>query len=214
MTLSPKAREIHDQIAPEGTTAGTLKKLGKAVGKDHDLAMELWSTGNLSCRLLAVLIMDKGLLDQELVDRLCADMLDHPGKGGATRIMEWLMANQLLSSAGGKRLVASWEHSPVALQRRTFWYHQARLRWTGKAAHDNTEHLLDALDARMADEAPEVQEMMNFCAGWIGVFMPEHRARCAALGERTGLYRDEVVPRGCTPGYLPEFIRVEVGKRP
>jgi len=55
--------------------------------------------------------------------------------------------------------------------------------------------------------------MMNFTAGWIGVFEPQHRARCAALGERTGLYRDEVVPRGCTPGYLPEFIRVEVAKR-
>jgi len=65
----------------------------------------------------------------------------------------------------------------------------------------------------MADEEPVVQAMMNFTAAWIGIFVPEHRARCVALGERTGLYKDEVVPRGCTPGYLPEFIRVEVGKR-
>jgi len=213
MALSPKAQELHDQVAPDGTPAGTLKKLAKAVKQDHALAMELWATGNLNCRLTAVLIMDKARLDQQLVDALCDDMLEHPDTGGKTRIMEWLMANQLLKSAGGKRLVASWEHSPVALQRRTFWYQQARLRWTGKTAHDNTEYLLDGLDARMADEEPEVQMMMNFTAGWIGVFMPEHRARCAALGERTGLYKDEVVPHGCTPGYLPEFIRVEAAKR-
>ncbi|MFT4627922.1 MAG: hypothetical protein ACI8PZ_006616 [Myxococcota bacterium] len=213
MALSPKAQEHHDQVSPAGTPAGTLKKLAKTIKEDHALAMELWSTGNLNCRLLAVLIMDKKLLDQALVDTLCADMLAHPEKGGKTRLMEWLMANKLLKSASGKRMVASWEHSHVALQRRTFWYHQARLRWTGKTAHDNTEVLLDALDARMADEEPEVQAMMNFTAGWIGVFVPEHRARCAALGERTGLYKDEVVPRGCTPGYLPEFIRVEAGKR-
>lgn len=213
MPLSPVAQDLHDQVSPTDTPAGSIKALAKAVKKDHPVAMELWSTGDLHSRLLAVLIMDRSLLDQERVDSLCADMLDHPEKLGKTRIMEWLMANQLLSSAAGKQMVASWEHSPVALQRRTFWYLQARLRWTGKTAHDNTEHLLDALDARMADEEPEVQMMMNFTAGWIGVFMPEHRARCAALGERTGLYKDEVVPRGCTPGYLPNFIRVEVEKR-
>jgi len=213
MPLSPRAQEVHDQVAPSGTPAGTLKKVAKAIKQDHALAMELWSTGNLHSRLLAVLLLDKKQLDQPLVDTLCADMLQHPEKGGKTRIMEWLMAHQLLKSAAGKRMVASWEHSPVALQRRTFWYHQARLRWTGKTDHDNTDYLLDALDARMAGEEPEVQAMMNFTAGWIGVFVPEHRARCAALGERTGLYHDEVVPRGCTPSYLPEFIRVEVGKR-
>lgn len=214
MGLSPKARELHDQVAAGNTPSGTLKKLAKAIKTDHALALELWSTGHLDCRLIAVLIFDKKQLDPELVDRLCADMLEHPeAKLGKTRLMEWLMANQLLKSAGGKRMIATWEHSPVALQRRTFWYQQARLRWTGKTGHDNTEALLDALEARMADEEPEVQMMMNFTAGWIGVFVPEHRARCAALGERTGLYRDEKVPRGCTPSFLPEFIRVEAAKR-
>lgn len=214
MPLSERAQELHDQVAPDNTPSGTIKKLAKTIKTDHALAMELWATGNRSSRLLAVLIMDKKQLDQELVDRLCADMLEHPeAKLGKTRIMEWLMANQLLKSAAGRRMIASWEHSEVALQRRTFWYHQARLRWTGKTDHANTEALLEALEERLADEVPEVQMMMNFAAGWIGVFVPEHRARLAALGERTGLFRDEVVPRGCTPSYLPEFIRVEVGKR-
>ncbi len=213
MALSRKAQELHDQVIPEGTLAGSIKKLAKSIKKDHPLAVELWATGILNCRLLAVLIMDKKLLDQDAVDTLCSEMLDHPGNSGQTRLMEWLMVHQLLKSAGGKRMVTSWEHSPIALQRRTFWYHQARLRWTGKTAHDNTEYLLDALDARMVAEEPQVQMMMNFTAGWIGVFMPEHRARCEALGERAGLYKDEVVPKGCTPGYLPEFIRDQVGKR-
>jgi len=115
MKLSPKAQELHDQVAPGGTASGTIKKLAKATGRDHALAMELWSTGKLDCRLLAVLLMDKKLLDQELVDRLSADMLEHPeAKLGKTRLMEWLMANQLLKSAAGKRMIASWEHSPVA----------------------------------------------------------------------------------------------------
>ena len=78
---------------------------------------------------------------------------------------------------------------------------------------DNSAALLDALETDLADEEPEVQWTMNFCAGWIGVHEPEHRARCVELGQRTGLYKDDPVPRGCTPGYLPEFIRIEVEKR-
>ncbi|MFK7926803.1 MAG: DNA alkylation repair protein [Myxococcota bacterium] len=213
MALSSKARDLHEQVAPVKTAAGTIKKLAKAVKKDHDLGSELWSTGHLHSRLLAVLILDKGRIDQALVDTLCADMLTHPESASRTRIMEWLMANQLTKSAQGKRMIASWEHSPVALQRRTFWYYQSRLRWTGKTGHNNTEHLLDALDARMAEEEPIVQAMMNFTAGWIGVYQPEHRARCEALGTRTGLYKDQVVPKGCTPSYLPEFIRVQADKK-
>lgn len=54
---------------------------------------------------------------------------------------------------------------------------------------------------------------MNFTAGWIGIFEPSLRAQCIALGERTGLYRGQMVSKGCTPDYLPEFIAIEAKKR-
>lgn len=211
MALSDRARALHAQVLPAATPKGTLKKLAKDIKRDPALAAELWSTGDVNSRLLAVLIMDKKQLDQAAVDGLCADLASHPEKD-QTRIMEWLMSNQLMKSAGGKRMMAGWEHSEVALQRRTFWFFQARQRWTGQTPPDNTPDLLDALDARMADEQPMVQMMMNFTAGWIGVHQPEHRARCIALGERTQLYVDEVVPRGCTPSYLPLFIADQAAK--
>jgi len=211
MNLSPRARELYDQVSGDTTAKGAIKKLAKVVKTDHGLALELWGTGELHTRMLAVLIMDRKLLDQALLDTLCEDLLIHE-PDQQTRAMEWLMANQLMKSAGGLRLIGSWEHSAVALQRRTFWYHQARLRWTGKAPPDNTEYLLDALDARLADEEPAVQWAMNFLAAWVGIYQPEHRERCVALGERLGLYRDQVVPKNCVPNYLPEFIRIQSAK--
>lgn len=54
---------------------------------------------------------------------------------------------------------------------------------------------------------------MNFAAAPIGIHQPAYHARCVALGERTGLFRDEVVHRGCTPQFLPAYITVEVAKR-
>ena len=111
------------------------------------------------------------------------------------------------------QLMESWENSPSALQRRTFWYYQGRLRWTGQTPPNNTADLLSSIEANITQEEPEVQWVMNFTAGWIGVYDEKNRARCIKLGEKTGLYKDERVSKGCTPNYLPEFIAIEVNKR-
>jgi 3-methyladenine DNA glycosylase AlkD len=111
-------------------------------------------------------------------------------------------------------LIESWEENPSPILRRFFWYHQARLRWTGKTPPPgNSAQLLNSLESNMATAEPEVQWAMNFCAGWIGIFEPKLRPRCVKLGKTLGLYKDEPVAKNCTPSYLPEFIRIEVGKR-
>jgi len=194
------------------TKLGDLRKIAKEVKKDHALAMELWASGAFLPRQLAILIMDSKLLLQELIDTLAKDMQAHPAKE-REQLMDWLMANQLAKDKRMTGLMLTWEQSPSALQRRIFWYCQARLRWMGQAPPDNSADLLAAMEARIMTEEPEVQWAMNFTAGWIGVFEPKYRARCIALGEKTGLYKGDMVSKGCTPDYLPEFIAMEAGKR-
>ena len=53
---------------------------------------------------------------------------------------------------------------------------------------------------------------MNFTADWIGVYEKSYRNRCVALGEKTGLYKGEMVSKGCTPDYLPELIKIRATK--
>lgn len=208
---SLKAENILQQI-DSNTKLGELRKIAKEIKKDHELAMELWSTGEFLPRLLAILIMNKKLLSEEVLNMLDRDMQSHPSKE-RTNLMDWLMANQLTKSQKTIALIESWENSPSALQRRTYWYYQARLRWTGQTPPDNTEELLSAIEANIAKEKPEVQWAMNFTAGWIGVYDEKYRERCMKIGEKTGLYKDEIVAKGCTPNYLPEFITMEVNKR-
>ncbi|CDO03632.1 DNA alkylation repair enzyme [Oceanobacillus picturae] len=207
---SSKAENILSQINSK-TKLGDLRKIAKDIKKNHELAMELWSSEAYSPRLLAILIMDKKLLSEDVLNQLDKDMLTHTF-GERNNLMDWLMANQLTKDKKKIALVKSWENSPSALQRRTFWYYQGRLRWTGKTPTDNAD-LLSALEANIEQEEPEVQWAMNFTAGWIGVYDEQNRARCIKLGEKTGLYKDEKVSKGCTPSYLPEFIRIEVNKR-
>ncbi|MNB96596.1 DNA alkylation repair enzyme [compost metagenome] len=211
MNRSSKAENILLQINSK-TKLGDLRKIAKDIKKDHELAMELWSTGAFLPRLLAILIMDKKLLSEEELNKLDKDMHTHT-LVERNNLMDWLMANQLTKDKKTIALMDSWENSPSALQRRVYWYYQARLRWTGQTPPDNTADLLSTIETNITQEEPEVQWAMNFTAGWIGVYDEKNRARCIELGEVTGLYKGDMVSRGCTPNYLPEFIAIEVSKR-
>lgn len=211
MKFTSEAAYILAQIAGKDTKLGDLRHLAKDIKKNHALAMELWSSGGYLPRQLAILIMDAKLLSQDLIDRLDADMQTHIPEE-RLQLIDWLLANQLSKDKRTVALIQTWEHSASSLQRRTFWYYQGRLRWVGQTPPPNTEILLAALENGMENEAPEVQWAMNFTAAQIGIFQPEFRSRCIALGERVGLYRDDIVPRGCTPSYLPELIAIQVAK--
>lgn len=210
MNLSSKAESILAQIG-QTNKLGDLRKIAAEIKKDHALALELWSSGKYFPRQLAILIMDKKLLTQEVIDGLDRDIQQHPQEE-QTQLIDWLMANQLSKDKKTIALMESWENSPSALQRRIFWYYQGRLRWVGQTPPPNTETLIKAIEKGLETEVPEVQWAMNFTAAQIGIFQPEHRSRCIALGERVGLYKDDLVPRGCTPNYLPELISIQVAK--
>lgn len=211
MKLSSKAETILDQINHK-TKLGDLRNIAKEIKKDHALAMELWSTGRFLSMQLAILIMDLKLLSLEVIDHLVKDMQVHPFEK-RNQLMDWLMANQLTKDKKTIALIESWKNSSSALQRRTYWYYQGRLRWVGQPPPPNTEELLTTIETSIANEEAEVQWAMNFTAGWIGVFDKQYRKRCIAIGEKTGLYKGEMVSKGCTPNYLPEFIEIESNKR-
>lgn len=212
MALSSKAKNIFSQINGKATPLGDLRKIAIGIKKDHEVAMELWSTQYFSARLLAILIMDKKELSQEMIDQLDAYMQQHD-EDEKLQLMDWLMANQLSKDKKTIALMESWESSSSPLQRRTFWYYQARLRWVGQTPPPNSEELLSKIEKKIEKEVPEVQWAMNFTAAQIGIFQENHRSRCIQIGEKTGLYKDEMVAKNCTPNYLPKFIEMQVAKR-
>lgn len=211
MKLSSKAQKIYSKIDKETTKLGDLRKIAKEIKKDHALAMELWSTREFLPRQLAILIMDKKLLNQEVIDQLDNDIQKHDFDERNT-LIDWLMANQFSKDKKIISLMESWKDSSSKLQRRVFWYYQARLRWMGNTNQSNTEELLDLIEKNLMKEEPEVQWAMNYTAGQIGKWQEKYRNRCISIGEETGLYKDEMVAKNCVPSYLPKFIPIEVAK--
>ena len=211
MKLSSKAENIYSQVSQRDTKLGDLRKIATEIKKDHELALDLWSTGEFLPRQLAILIMDKKSITKDFIDQIDTDIQTHELEE-RVQLTDWFMANQLTKDKHTIAIIESWRNSPSVLQRRIFWYYQARLRWMGNTSHTNTEDLLALIEANLMEEQPEVQWAMNYTAGQIGKWQEEYRDRCIAIGEETGLYKDEIVPRGCTPSYLPQFIPIEVAK--
>lgn len=211
MKLSSTAENIITQISDKKTKLGDLRKIANVIKKDHELAMELWSTTHYLARQLAILLMDKKLLSKEIIDRLVSDIEQHQ-QDEKLQLIDWLMANQLAKDKRTIALMESWENSTSPLQRRTFWYHQARLRWVGQTPPPNSEELLAKIETRIENEVSEVQWAMNFTAAQIGIFQETFRKRCINIGEQTGLYKNEMVAKNCTPNYLPKFIAIQVAK--
>jgi len=211
MKLSSTAENIMTQITDKKTKLGDLRKIANVIKKDHELALELWSTKGYLARQLAILLMDKKLLSEEIIDGLVSDIEQHR-EDEKLQLIDWLMANQLAKDKRTIALMESWENSISPLQRRTFWYHQARLRWVGQTPPPNSEELLSKIETRIENEVSEVQWAMNFTAAQIGIFQESFRKRCINIGEQTGLYKDEMVAKNCTPNYLPKFIAIQLAK--
>ena len=197
MKRSSQAESILAQINIK-TKLGDLRKIASKIKKDHELALELWSTGQFLPRQLAILIMDIDIQQHNGDERL--------------HLIDWLMANQLSKDKKNISLMETWENSQSSLQRRVFWYYQARLRWVGQTPPPNSEELLSKIETRIEKEVPEVQWAMNYTTAQIGIFEEKYRSRCVALGERTGLYKNEIVAKNCTPNFLPKLIAIQVAK--
>jgi 3-methyladenine DNA glycosylase AlkD len=159
-----------------------------------------------------VLIADKNEIDEEFVINL-SKKIAHLSYEEQNYVSDWLLANQLTKSKRTIKMISEWQSHNMSFMRRLFWYYQARLRWTGKTDFDNTNELVELVENKLIDENENVQWAMNFCAAWIAIHDTTYRDRISKIGEKVGLYKEEKLPKNCTPNYLLEFIKTEVNKQ-
>ena len=56
-----------------GVSVGDLRKMGKAIGRDHALALDLWKTGWFEARMLAVFVDEPGEVTSRQMDSWAKD---------------------------------------------------------------------------------------------------------------------------------------------
>jgi 3-methyladenine DNA glycosylase AlkD len=102
-----------------GVSIPIIRKMGKEIGKNHELAQQLWSSGIHEARILAGLIDDSKLVDEEqmekwakdfdswdVCDQVCMNLFDKT-KYAYKKAMEWSSRKEEFVKRAAFALMAS-----------------------------------------------------------------------------------------------------------
>jgi len=210
-SLGDDARRKHNTKAgaPDnqfGVKLGDIRAIAKKIKTDHELALELWDTGNVEAQLLATLILEPKSLSADELDTMTRSTT-------CAQVADWLNAYVVARHPGKDALREMW------MKDKDRW--AARAGWNLTASRVNKDAdgvgpaaLLDRIEGEMPKAKPEVQWTMNNTLAAIGIQHAAHRKRAIAIGEKIDLYRDWPVSKGCTPPYVPVWVEAKVKREP
>ena len=188
-----------------GVQLGAIRKLAAKIKADRALALELWETGNVDARLLAILLLKPEDLSRAELDRMVRSA-DFP------QLADWLSSYVVKEHPEKEALRQVWMEDDDPWAARAGWSLTA-----GRVARSpeglDLPALLDRIEAEMAGAAAPAQWTMNTCLATIGIHFPEHRKRALAIGEKLGVYRDYPVSKGCTSPFAPIWIHEMVRRQ-
>ena len=181
-----------------GVKMGDIRNIAKKIKTNHELALELWDTGNVEARFLATLLIDPKKLSNDEIARIVSSEK-------FTHIADWFYSYVIKEYADKETLRQKWMHTADVMQARAGWS-----LTTGCVTRTpelvDIPALLDRIEKEMPTAAPEVQWTMNSTLAQIGINHPEYRERALSIGEKLGIYRDYPTSKGCTSPFAPIWI--------
>ena len=209
-SLGDDARRKHNTKAgaPDnqfGVKLGDLRAIAKKIKTDHELALNLWETGNVEAQLLATLIIKLTSLSADELDKLTRSTT-------CAQVADWLNAYVVAQHPEKEVLREKWMMAKDRWAARAGW-HLTASRVNKGADGLDLPALLDRIEKEMPKAMPEVQWTMNSTLAAIGIKHAAHRKRAIAIGEKIGLYRDWPVSKGCIPPYVPVWVEAMVKRK-
>jgi 3-methyladenine DNA glycosylase AlkD len=181
-----------------GVKRGDIRKIADKLKVNNQLAMDLWHTGNVDARFLAILLTKPKDLSRGDVDRLVRSC-------DFSEVADWLNSYVVKKHPDKEALRESWMKDGDRWAARAGWSLTSE-RISKSPGGLDPPALLDRIESEMKNSAPEVQWTMNSCLAGIGIHFPKHRKRAIAIGEKLGIYRDYPVSKGCTSPFAPIWI--------
>lgn len=188
-----------------GVKLGDIRALAKNIKTNHELGLQLWETGNIDARLLAILLLRPKALTADEMDRMVRS-------GTFVQVADWLNSYVVKHHPDQETLRQGWMATDDPMAARAGWSLTAE-RVVKNPAGLDLPALLDRIESELGDAAPEVQWTMNCCLVEIGIHFPVHRERALAIGEALGVFRDYPVSKGCTSPFAPIWIREMVRRQ-
>ncbi len=144
-----------------GVMVKDLREMGKDIGTEHDLAMELWETGIHDARILAPLIVDVELVTSELMESWVGDLDSWDVCDNCCGV---LVHTDLAYSKAEE-----WSRRDEEFVKRAGFVLMARLAVSDKKASDEEfERFLPMIKRGAADERNYVKKAVNWALRSIG----------------------------------------------
>ncbi|WP_433613759.1 DNA alkylation repair protein [Prescottella agglutinans] len=202
----PKIRAVNERHGDDhGVNLTKLRAVAKRLKTQHDLAGQLWETGDSAARLVAILISRPKAYSAAELDAMLRD-------ARVPKVHDWLVSYVVKKNGQVEELRTAWFADPDPVVASAGW---ALTTDRVAKAPDGLDlpELLDLIEAHMKDAPDRLQWAMNECLATIGIHHPEHRARAIDIGERLGVLEDYPTPPNCTSPYAPIWIDEMVRRR-
>jgi len=187
-----------------GVATGDIRGLAKKIKADHELALQLWKTGNIDAQLLAILLMKPKSLTAAELDKMVRTAT-------FAWVADWFNSYILKEHPDKEMLRLKWMEDDDGWAARAGWSLTASKIAKGAEGID-LPATLDRIESEMAAAPPETQWTMNAALAETGVHHAKLRKRAIAIGEKLGIYRDYPCSKGCTSPFAPIWIN-EMVKR-
>jgi len=189
-----------------GVLLGELRKLAKQLGTNHELALELWQSGNTDAQWLACMLFNAKKLTLDEVRSMVAQLT-------YSDIIDKFVGEVVSNHMDADILAEEWSVSNKDNLGRAGWNLIVHKVSAGKFTNAALEELLIWIEAELQTAPPGKQWAMNHAMCEIGIRYPQFTERCITLGETLGVYRDLKVSKGCTSAYAPNWIAAGIKKR-
>lgn len=201
----PKMRLANEARGDDhGINLSHLRALAKRLKTQHELAKELWVTGDTAARLLATLVCKPKAFTPAELDTMIRDIR-------APKLLDWFIVNIVKPGKHAEELRLKWKDGD-GLVGRAGWS-LTTTRVVKEPAGLDLVALLDQIE-RELKTTPEVKQWtMNHCLAEIGIHHPQFRRRAIAIGEKLKVYIDYPASPGCEPPYVPIWIDFMVRRR-
>lgn len=195
----PRIRAVNERHGDDhGVNLTKLRAVAKRVGTRHDLAGQLWETGDTAARLVAILISRPRAYTAPELDAMLRD-------ARVPKVQDWLVNYVVKRNGHVEQLRTAWFADPDPVVASAGW---ALTSDRVARAPDGLDlpGLLDLIETHMKDAPDRLQWAMNECLANIGISHPEYRARAIAIGERLEVLKDYPTPPNCTSPFAPIWI--------
>jgi 3-methyladenine DNA glycosylase AlkD len=194
----PKLRAANEERGDDhGVNLSALRTLAKRLKTQHELAKELWATGDTAARLLATLIARPKAFTADELDTMIRDIR-------APKLLDWFITHIVKPGKHAEELRLRWKDDTDLVGRAGWSLTTDRV--VKRAAGLDLAGLLDQIELEMKGAPPPKQWSMNHCLAKIGIRHPACRARAIRIGEKLKVLIDYPASPGCTPPYAPAWI--------